>query len=115
MSVLQVRDALLTVLPNATYHFRADEGSTKYIVWQEAVESEGSQWSDNTLMNQVIIGTAEYFTPDEYDPNVDKIQKAFSDADISFTLTGIEYIDETKSTHYTWQWSVICELGGFYG
>lgn len=114
MSVLQIRDALLTVLLNDTHHFRAPEGSTKYIVWQESAEAD-SEWADNTLDHQVITGLAEYFTPDEYDPNVDKIQKALSDADISFRLTDIEYIDETKSTHYTWQWSVICELGGFYG
>ncbi|MHB1153563.1 MAG: hypothetical protein ACYCWE_20930 [Eubacteriales bacterium] len=114
MSILQVRDALKTVLPNDTHHLRAPTGLVKYIVWAEAMESE-AQWSDNTMQYQSIIGNADYFTDIEFDGNVDKIQKALSDADIEFKLTGIEYIDETKRLNYTWQWTVLCELGDMYG
>lgn len=114
MSILKVKTALETVLPNDTHHLRAPAGTVKYIVWAESGQID-DEWADNTLIHQTISGTADYYTNIEYDANADKIQVALSNADIVFSLIAVEYIDEHKRTHYTWQWSVICELGDLYG
>jgi hypothetical protein len=116
MGVLEIRDALK---PFATAdikvsHFRAPKNLGKYIVWSERGQDDTPGWADNVMRTQIIIGTVDYFTPDEYDPNVDKIQTALNDAGISFSLPTIEYIVELDRINYQWKWAVPCEVGEMY-
>lgn len=104
MDLKRVRDALLTVGAPVS-HYEAAKQEDKYIVWAED-GSAATTWADGKLQGQVIQGTADYFTREEYDPNVEQIQTAFSDADIPFRLNSIQYETDTGYTHYEWVWEV---------
>ena len=105
MSLLKVRDALITVGVPVS-HYAAENQPGKYIVWSE--DSQGDTlWADGGLAGQAIEGTAHYFTKMEYDPNVQKIQQALADADIPFRLNSIQREDDTGYIHHEWVWQVL--------
>lgn len=77
----------------------------KYIVWAE--DSEGSSVEgDDQKINQSIQGTIDYYTKQDMDENIDKIQAALTAACISFYLNSVQYEDETEYIHYEWVWEV---------
>lgn len=108
MSLLALRDALAgTGIP--TYHFTASEEDPKYIVWLEEGERSyfrtadtHSMWADNQLAEQAISGAINYVTDEEYDSNVDLIQRVFKDIGLSYSLSSIEYNKQLQRIHYKW-------------
>lgn len=108
MSLLALRDALVeTGIP--TYHFTASEEDQKYIVWLEEGERSyfrtagtHSMWADNELAEQAISGMINYVTDEEYDSNVDLIQRVFKDIGLSYSLSSIEYNKQLQRIHYKW-------------
>lgn len=108
MSLLALRDALVgTGIP--TYHFTASEEEAKYIVWLEEGERSyfrtadtHSMWADNELAEQAISGMINYVTDEEYDSNVDLIQRVFKDIGLSYSLSSIEYNKQLQRIHYKW-------------
>ena len=108
MSLLALRDALAnTGIP--TYHFTASEEDPKYIVWLEEGErsyfrtaNTHSMWADNQIAQQVISGVINYVTDEEYDSNVDLIQRVFKDIGLSYSLSSIEYNKQLQRIHYKW-------------
>lgn len=108
MSLLALRDALAgTGIP--TYHFTASEEDPKYIVWLEEGErpyfrtaNTHSMWADNQLAEQAISGMINYVTDEEYDSNVDLIQRVFKDIGLSYSLSSIEYNKQLQRIHYKW-------------
>lgn len=108
MSLLALRDALVgTGIP--TYHFTASEEDPKYIVWLEEGERScfrtadtHSMWADNQLAEQAISGMVNYVTDEEYDSNVDLIQRVFKDIGLSYSLSSIEYNKQLQRIHYKW-------------
>lgn len=106
MAITDVRDASLSVLPNSTYHYEAPEGvKAPYIVWGE--DSQGdAKHGDNIMVSQSMQGTLDYFTYEEYDPNIEKIQRSLSAKRISFYLQSVEMETDTKLIHYVWVWEV---------
>lgn len=105
MNLSQLKTALLSVLPGAVYHDRALEPPEKYIVWA-ADEQRSSLWADDKMIAQVLGGTVDYFTLDEYDANFEAIQAALNAAEIDFKLMSIQYEEETGITHYEWRWGL---------
>ena len=108
MSLLALRDALVgTGIP--TYHFTASEEDPKYIVWLEEgkrsyfrTADTHSMWADNELAEQAISGMVNYVTDEEYDSNVDLIQRVFKDIGLSYSLSSIEYNKQLQRIHYKW-------------
>ena len=108
MSLLALRDAQVgTGIP--TYHFTASEEDPKYIVWLEEGERSyfrtadtHSMWADNELAEQAISGMINYVTDEEYDSNVDLIQRVFKDIGLSYSLSSIEYNKQLQRIHYKW-------------
>lgn len=100
-----IRDALLNV-SNSVWHYEAAEQTEKYIVWAEDGEGN-SLHAGNQKTEQVIQGTIDYFTKEEGDLTVDKIENALSIDEISFYLNSVQYEDETGFIHYEWIWEVI--------
>lgn len=99
-----IKDALLTVTDNVG-HYEAMDKKDKYIVWAE--DSEGSSVEgDNRKKYQSIQGTIDYYSKEEFDPNVDKIQEALTAAGISFYLNSVQYEEETGFVHHEWVWEV---------
>jgi len=104
MNLELVETALLTVGVPVSHYFAAKQPD-QYIVWAE--DSQGdSLYADGRMQEQVIQGTIDYFTKTENDTNVQKIQDALNDAEISFRLNSIQYEDDTKYIHYEWVFEV---------
>lgn len=100
----KVRDALLKVSSNV-WHYEAMGKTDKYIVWAEDMEG-GSVHGDGKKLEQAIQGTIDYFTKEEGDPTVDRIQEALNGASIPFELSSVQYEEETGFIHYEWIWEV---------
>ena len=108
MSLLALRDALVgTGIP--TYHFTASEEDPKYIVWLEEgarsyfrTADTHSMWADNQLAEQAISGMVNYVTDEEYDSNVDLIQRVFKDIGLSYSLSSVEYNKQLQRIHDKW-------------
>lgn len=107
MTLTDVRDLLVGVDPDVeAYHYVAKEEKGNYIVWAE--ESDGSSGhADNKRTTKVMEGTIDYFTKTEYDPIVDKIEKALNDADMGYKLSSIQHEDDTGYIHYEWEWEIV--------
>ena len=104
MTLQTIKNLLLTVT-DKVYHYHAWEQHDKYIVWAEDSEVD-SIHSDDQKQEQAIQGTIDYFTKDEDDTNVEKIQKALNDNEISWSLNSIQYEEETDYIHYEWVFEV---------
>ena len=99
---------LLTVTKNVS-HYKAINQTDKYIVCAEDSEGDSVEGDDRKI-NQSIQGTIDYFTKEEFDSNVDKIQEALKDSCISFYLNSVQYEDRDDSgtdyIHYEWVFEV---------
>lgn len=84
-----IQEILLTVT-DKVYHYEAMHISDKYIVWAEDSEGESLE-ADNYKAEQSIQGTIDYFTKEEFDENVDKIQEVLKASCISFYLNSVQY------------------------
>ena len=100
----RIRDILLSVTEDV-FHYEALKKPDKYIVWAEDLEGN-SLHTDNKKKIPVIQGSVDYFTKQEFDSKVDEIQKALSDAGISFYLNSSQYEEETGYIHYDWIFEV---------
>lgn len=102
--LMKIPEILKTVTDNVS-HYEAMNREDKYIVWAE--DSEGSSVEgDDRKINQSIQGTIDYFTKQDMDENIDKIQAALTAACISFYLNSVQYEDETEYIHYEWVFEV---------
>lgn len=99
-----VKNALLTVTENVG-HYTAWDDSDRYIVWAEDMEVAALN-TDNYKGGQLIEGTIDYFTRNEDDENIEKIQLALNAARIGWELNSVQYEDETRFIHYEWLFRV---------
>lgn len=99
-----IKNALLTVT-KSVYHYRGLKATGNYIVWAEDSQAEAI-WADGEMQEQALQGTIDYFTKTENDPNWRLIQKALTDAGISWKLNSIQHEDDTKYIHYEWVFEV---------
>jgi hypothetical protein len=98
---------LNTIEDLTCYHYeRAEDYSLPYGVWAEQGESD-SFHADNGKKEQVIEGSLDYFTETEFDPIIDEIQSVLNDMCSSWTLDSVQYEDNTKLIHYSWNWELI--------
>lgn len=109
LSKLKVIPEILLTITDKVFHYEAVKQYDKYIVWAE--DSEGSSLeTDNYKAEQSIQGTIDYFTKEDMDENVDKIQEALIKSRISFYLNSVQYesLDDSGSgyIHYEWVWEV---------
>ena len=107
MSMLtRIRDALTGIDGLIVYHFWHPRLEAPYCIWAE--ESEGdSLHTGNHKTEQVITGTIDYFTKEDFDPMVDKIQDALNNVEVlGWSLSSVLYENETNLIHYTWDWEI---------
>lgn len=103
---LQALDAALkTVLPDV-YHFEAYKQEGKYIVWAEDGQAGDATEADNTPLVQSISGTVDFYTKDEFDSTVQRIQAVMSGTGIYWYLNSIQYEDTTGYIHYEWAFEI---------
>lgn len=100
----KVKDALLTVSENVG-HYEALKKEDSYIVWAE--DGSGAQLAgDNFALNQAVSGLIHYYTKTESDETVEMIIAALKAAKISFRMQAVQYEEETKYIHHTWEFEV---------
>lgn len=108
-SLADIPAALLTVLPQAVYHYIApDSTAAPYITWAEDGQGD-SLHSNNTMTAQAITGAVHLFTRAEYDPLFDKIQKVLRLRQIPYRLNSVQYERDTGLIHYEWVWEVAAD------
>lgn len=103
-----IPEILMKVTENVS-HYKAMNQTDKYIVWAEDSEGDSVEGDDRKI-NQSIQGTIDYFTKEEFDSNVDKIQDALKDSCISFYLNSVQFegVDDGGAgfIHYEWVFEV---------
>ena len=110
MTLADVKNALLGVLPGKVHHNIAEPGEeAPYIVWAEAGQSD-SLHGDEIMTDQVIEGTIDLFSKIEYDPLFAGIQTALNGAGIPFRLNYSGYETDTKLFHNEWVWNIETEV-----
>ncbi len=104
MILFDIPAALLTVGVPVS-HYQAAHQPDRYIVWAEDGQAD-SIWGDDRMQEQALTGTIDYYTKDEYDPNVEAIQAALGETDLAWRLESVQYEDVTGYVHYEWVWEL---------
>ena len=79
--------------------------SDRYFVWQE--DGESVLAADDLHAECAITGTTDLFTKQEFDPWVDAFGEALSSHGIAWSLSSVQYEDDTGFIHYEWSWEVV--------
>lgn len=108
MKLTELRDAMLEVTKD-TFHYEATHKPDKYIVWAEDTEADSLN-ADDKKEEQVIQGTIDYFTKEEYDSNVKAIQQKLNSIDLAWRLNSIQHEEDTCYIHYEWVFELEGEL-----
>lgn len=104
--LLAIQEALTAIEGLSVYHFFRPQLKPPYCVWQEESENN-ALWTSNHKREQVLTGSIDYFTQDEYDGMADKIQEALNGIEnCGWSLNSVQYEDETELIHYEWIWQI---------
>lgn len=87
------------------YHYWRPVKTLPCLMWAESGE-ENSFDADNHKQEQNIVGTCDFYTQTEFDPLIDDIQEALDDMGVTWSLTSVQYEDDTNTIHYEWSWGV---------
>lgn len=100
--------SLAGVAPHTSvYHYRKpDRHKPPYIVWMEDGEDD-QIYFDGRKEEQAISGTVDLYTLAEYDAAVDGIQNLLHDVANRWSLTIVQYEEETNLIHYHWEWVIL--------
>ncbi|HIT34779.1 MAG TPA: hypothetical protein IAC31_09195 [Candidatus Faecousia intestinigallinarum] len=96
-------EALAAVVPN-TYHYWRPRLQPPFCVWAE--DSGNAFCGNNRVAEQAIHGTVDYFTLEEYDQTVERIQEALNTQPIGWALNSVQFEEETNLIHWEWSWEM---------
>lgn len=103
----KIKAALVSVSGKVYHYTKPDNVKAGYIVWAESSENQSFS-ADNRKQEQKIVGYIDLYTQIEFDPLADAVQNALLNVDgCGFDLITVQYEDETKLIHYTWEFWVI--------
>lgn len=89
------------------YHYWRSKKNFPCLIWAEDSESSSAH-ADNKKQEQVLHGTADYFTRKEYDLNIDVIQNNMNKTQgLSWRLNSVQYEEETNMIHFEWEFEVV--------
>lgn len=102
----KVGTALHSQLGDIVFHYWRPITTGPMCVWAE--DGEGNSFrSDRIEREQALTGTVDYFTQEEFDANLDKIQTALNTVCSNWSINSVQYEDATGLIHYEWSWTVI--------
>ena len=78
--------------------------SERYFVWQE--DGSNDLEANDGHAERVVTGTTDLFTRQEFDPWADELGESLSIHGIAWTLSSIQYEEDTGFWHYEWIWEV---------
>lgn len=88
------------------YHYhKPAEKEAPYAIWKE--ENDTSFSSDNQKSERGLQGILDYYTLDDLDPALDKLEKAMIEMGASWMLTSSQFEEDTNLIHYSWDWTVM--------
>lgn len=100
-----IRDALVP-LTDRVYHYWRPKMAAPYIIWAELSEGQPF-YANNKKAESFWHGTVDLYTKEEFDPLFDQIQEALQGVEgLTYTLTDVQYEDDTGLIHHTWEWSL---------
>lgn len=100
-----VADALTAIEGLPVYHYWRFIVDAPWCIWQE--DGYAGFQADNKKGEMGATGTVDYFTKEEYDPNIDAIQNALNGVEnLSWTFSEIQYEEDTNLIHVTWRWTL---------
>lgn len=91
------------VIPN-TYHYFRPQLNAPFLVWAE--DGLDRFDADNKTGEYSILGAADYFTNQEYDPAIDRLIALFEENGFTWSLNSIQYEETTNLIHYEFSWGV---------
>lgn len=94
--------AHLTVTDQVSHNERMK--SDRYFVWGERGANDLE--AGNNHAERAVLGYTDLYTKQEFDPWKEQLEQALDAAGIAWTLTSIQYEEETGFTHYEWYWEV---------
>ena len=119
MSVLDVRNALLSVIDHV-YHYKAPEkdadGSPiryRYVVWGETGCAEAEKADDRTQILR-ITGELYYYTVEEYDTVLDDLCRSLTEYGVAWSIGNIGYDSDLGQIVYSLTWEVPCGACALY-
>lgn len=104
--IAPVGQALVSALGGIVYHYWRPRLEAPFCVWAEDGE-DGDLDGDGQKAEQAISGYVDYYTREEFDPNVDAVQAALNGVGgLVWRLDSVQYEDETNLIHYQWLWGI---------
>lgn len=108
--LMKIADSLTGIEGLKVYHYWRPRLSAPFCIWAEDGEGD-SLHANNRKAEQVITGTVDYFTKEEFDPIVDSIQSALNSIEVcGWTLNSVQYEDDTNLIHFEWRFEVSGEM-----
>lgn len=79
--------------------------SKRYFVWQE--DGRNDLEADGLHAEGAVTGSTDLFTTIEFDPWAEEFEKSMDRLGIAWELADVQYEEDTKIIHYTWDWQVL--------
>lgn len=96
--------AVHTAVTTAVSHWKRMQ-SDRYFVWQE--DGANDFMVGNVHAEQVVTGTTDLYTKQEFDPWKDAFEAALdANGTIAWSLNSVQYEEDTGFIHYEWEWQV---------
>ena len=90
---------------NYVFHYNKPANTTApYAVWIE--QAEESFNSDNQKAERSLTGVLDFYTQTECDPKLDELETALASMGATWTLSSVQYEEDTLLIHFSWDWSV---------
>lgn len=106
LKLMKINDLLTGIDGLKVYHYWRPRLNAPFCIWAEDGEGN-SLHTNNKKSEQVITGSIDYFTLQEFDPNIDKIQEALNNTeDVAWSLNSVQFEDTTNLIHYEWLFEV---------
>lgn len=91
---------------NATVlHYWHPRQQAPYILWQE--DSCETFKADNKSCEFKWVGVVDLYTQTEFDGLLDDIIEALEEVHATWTISSVDFEEETKLIHYTVDWELI--------
>ncbi len=86
------------------HYFKPASVQAPYAVWIE--QNDDDFHSDDQKAERCLEGIIDFYTLEEGDTRVDAIETALQSMSASWSLTAVQYEEDTALIHFSWDWSV---------
>ena len=74
-----------------------------FVVWAEDGEDMPMS-ANNHKSEQQLTGVVDLYTLKEFDPLADDVQDILNSENVGWTLSSVQYEEETNLIHFSWRW-----------